>query len=214
MARRGRRAGLKPPYLAGPPRGSCCGGHRGARRAADGRYAGNRRPRAGTSNQRTKAPAGVNSTISLGCVGSALTASPLAVSKFPFGTKARASGPRKCSLRKTIVPGPAELGPGAGMGNRENRVIGRRGDEQNVVRSVVSQTGLTENEGAGVGLNRISGGNHRGAGYGHRRRGKREIEARHRAVRQVRNKDAPGRMCRRSSDPSARRAWRCKATGQ
>jgi hypothetical protein len=38
----------------------------------------------------------VNSTISLGCVGSPLTASPLAVIRSPFGASPSASGPRKC----------------------------------------------------------------------------------------------------------------------
>jgi hypothetical protein len=38
----------------------------------------------------------VNSTISLGCVGSPLTASPSAVTRSPFGASASASGPRKC----------------------------------------------------------------------------------------------------------------------
>ena len=61
-----------------------------------------------TLNWATNLPCLVNSTISLDCAGSALTASPFAVSKSPLGASTSASGPRKCSSRKTTLPVPDE----------------------------------------------------------------------------------------------------------
>src|SRR6516162_11074331 len=59
---------------------------------------------ASTLNSLTNLPDLVNSTISLGWVGSALTASPLAVSRFPLGANTNARGPRKFGLAKIGVP--------------------------------------------------------------------------------------------------------------
>src|SRR5215471_15439547 len=59
---------------------------------------------ASTLNSRTNSPDLVNSTISLGWVGSPLTASPLAVSRLPFGANTSANGPRRFGLAKTETP--------------------------------------------------------------------------------------------------------------
>src|SRR5258708_37342697 len=55
-------------------------------------------------NSLTNSPDLVNSTISLGWVGSPLTASPLALSKFPLGANTNAKGPRSCAPAKIGVP--------------------------------------------------------------------------------------------------------------
>ena len=59
---------------------------------------------ASTLNSLTNSPDLVNSTISLGWVGSPLTASPLAVGRFPFGANTNAKGPRRCRFAKIRVP--------------------------------------------------------------------------------------------------------------
>ena len=124
-----------------------------------------------------KLPVGVNSTISLGWFGSGLTASPLVVSRlFLFGeAKARASGPcRFASSSKTTVPGPAEpvRVPARGTAKITLSAVG-------AMNRTSCQADRTDDEGVGVGPVRVSRGDRRCAGYGHRRPGHREIEARH-----------------------------------
>src|ERR1700730_1883886 len=66
----------------------------------------------------TKRPVVVNSTISLGWVRTSLTASPLAVSRFPFG-----------ALRY-----------------RKDRVVGRRCDKEDIVLRIVSEPGRSQDQ--------------------------------------------------------------------
>src|SRR5580700_2525518 len=84
---------------------------------------------ASTLNWRTKRPVVVNSTISLGWVGTSLTASPLAVSRFPFG-----------ALRY-----------------RKDRVVGRRCDKEDIVLRIVSEPGRSQDQRGDLGTNRLRG---------------------------------------------------------
>src|ERR1700731_4819360 len=84
---------------------------------------------ASTLSWRTKRPVVVNSTISLGWVGTSLTASPLAVSRFPFG-----------ALRY-----------------RKDRVVGRRCDKEDIVLRIVSEPGRSQDQRGDLGTNRLRG---------------------------------------------------------
>src|SRR5260221_7773165 len=110
---------------------------------------------ASTLNSLTNSPDLLNSTISLGWVASALTASPLAVRRFPSGANTSPKGPQVPTRKDR---GASDYGRYRfpGIWHRKDFVVGCRGHIENVGGPVLGKPRRAEYHRSGVGLNGIS----------------------------------------------------------
>src|SRR5579872_4126004 len=115
-------------------------------------------PGAGSTwNCETNFPLCVNSTSSLDCSGSALTASPVRDDQVAVGSQHQRQRPMQ--MRRILVDHLAGSGvaePERGIMNRKHLVICRRGHEQRVGLRVEGQTGRAQEQRGRIGAMRES----------------------------------------------------------